>query len=331
MEKEKRIFHGDCNVELANQRLGKLPSAPPWREFKNKKNREQRGEKYQASEHEIEMVNAALYLRRPLLITGKPGAGKSSLAYAVAHELGLGDVMVWPITSKSMLQDGLYSYDAIGRLQEASLAKKNQEGANDLPDIGRFIRLGPIGSAFLQSKDQKPCVVLIDEIDKSDIDLPNDLLHLFEEGEFEVQELSRLPKEGAQKNIDVFAYGTLGKLPVASTGLVRCNAFPLVIMTSNGEREFPPAFLRRCLRLNIQPPNEEKIAEIVNAHLDLTQENPLVEKLIQEFLVIRDTKHKEIATDQLLNAIYLLKNDISLAEKGKLRSAIFEALSDSQI
>lgn len=331
MEKEKRIFHGDCKVDLANQRLGKLPSAPPWREFKNKKNREQRGEKYQASEHEIEMVNAALYLRRPLLITGKPGAGKSSLAYAVAHELGLGDVMVWPITSKSMLQDGLYSYDAIGRLQEASLAKKNQEGARDLPDIGRFIRLGPIGSAFLQSKDQKPCVVLIDEIDKSDIDLPNDLLHLFEEGEFEVQELARLPKEGAQKAIDVFAYGTLGKLSVASTGLVRCNAFPLVIMTSNGEREFPPAFLRRCLRLNIQPPNEEKIAEIVNAHLDLTQENPVVEKLIQEFLVIRDTKHKEIATDQLLNAIYLLKNDISLAEKGKLRSAIFEALSDSQI
>ena len=331
MEKEKRIFHGDNNVDLANQRLDKLPSAPPWREFKNKKNREQRGEKYQASEHEIDMVNAALYLRRPLLITGKPGTGKSSLAYAVAHELGLGDVMVWPITSKSVLQDGLYSYDAIGRLQEASLAKKNKDVVDDLPDIGRFIRLGPIGSAFLQSKDPKPCVVLIDEIDKSDIDLPNDLLHLFEEGEFEVQELARLPKDGVQEAIDVFACGTQGKLTVPITGLVRCNAFPLVIMTSNGEREFPPAFLRRCLRLNIQPPSEEKVAGIVNAHLDLTQENPSVEKLIQEFLDIRDKKHKEIATDQLLNAIYLLKNDISLAEKRKLRSAIFEALSDSQI
>ncbi|GAB6044233.1 AAA family ATPase [Endothiovibrio diazotrophicus] len=331
MRNEKRVFRGDNNTSEASLRLKNLPPPPPWREFQNKKNRRERGEKYQASEHEIEMVNAALYLRRPLLITGKPGAGKSSLAYAVAHELGLGDVLVWPITSKSVLQDGLYSYDAIGRLQEASLHQEmiSNEQEQSLPDIGRFIRLGSIGSAFLQSKPSQPSVVLIDEIDKSDIDLPNDLLHLFEEGEFEIHELARLPKDGRQKDVEVYASGSQDKLSVPNTGLVRCDAFPLVIMTSNGEREFPPAFLRRCLRLNIKPPTEEKIAEIVEAHLQVSSQTDDVKNLIQEFLDIRDARHKEIATDQLLNAIYLLKYEITLAEKSNLRDSIFEALSDT--
>src|SRR5207244_1828658 len=103
-----------------------------------------RGEVFQTSEEEVELVNAALYLRRPLLITGKPGSGKSSLAYSVARELKLGPVLRWSITSSTKLSDGLYHYDAIGRLQDASLNR-------DL-GIGEYVRLGPLGAALLASE-----------------------------------------------------------------------------------------------------------------------------------------------------------------------------------
>jgi len=211
----KRIFRGDNQKRLDGLKI--LPEPPPWREFINKQVREERGKKYQLTDNddnnkEIEVVNAAFYLRRPLLITGKPGTGKSSLAYAVAYELDLGEVLVWPITSKSTLQQGLYQYDALARLQDASLLKSQREanpskqGDNskiEIPDIGTYIRLGPLGTAFLTSKPQKPRVLLIDEIDKSDIDLPNDLLNLFEEGEFEIPELSRLPEKVEYQTIGV--------------------------------------------------------------------------------------------------------------------------------
>lgn len=155
---------------------------------------------------EIQMINAALFLRRPLLVTGRPGTGKSTLAYAVAEELKLGPVLRWPITSRSTLQEGLYRYDAIGRLREENLrqlrdrvhstADSSAEDCGQLHDnslacdIGRHLRLGPLGTALLAY--DRPRVLLIDEIDKSDIDLPNDLLNVFEEGEYEIDELTRL-------------------------------------------------------------------------------------------------------------------------------------------
>ena len=159
-------------------------------------------------EREINLVNLALHLRRPLLVTGKPGVGKSTLAYAVAHELGLGPVLRWPVTSRSTLQDGLYQYDAIGRLHDGGLSGRGVtpgrrvarrpgrqrsgmlRAPGKAPDIGKYLRLGPLGTALLPWR--QPRVLLIDEIDKSDIDLPNDLLNVFEEGEFTIPELSRL-------------------------------------------------------------------------------------------------------------------------------------------
>lgn len=307
MDKSMRIFHGD-NLQ-DKTRLEKLPAPPPWREFRNKQNRQVRGETYLASDKEVDMVNAALYLRRPLLMTGRPGTGKTSLAHAVAHELALDDVLIWPITSKSILQHGLYTYDAIGRLQEASRLKSIQsepEHQDKMEDIGRFLRLGPVGTAFLKSKPDRPAVLLVDEIDKSDIDLPNDLLHLFEEGEFEIPELARQAQDNITgESVFVAAHGSQEKLGVPRNGVVRCQAFPLVIMTSNGEREFPPAFLRRCLRIHLEPPSTDKVADIVKAHLQMTSEDPEVKGIIDSFLDLRDKRQKKLPpTNSSMPSIY---------------------------
>jgi len=328
----KRIFRGDN--EKQSDRLKILPKPPPWREFINQEIRAERGKKFQSGEKEIEAVNAAFYLRRPLLITGKPGTGKSSLAYAVAYELDLGEVLVWSITSKSTLQQGLYQYDALARLQDASLLKSQQE-ANiskvEMPDIGHYIRLGPLGTAFLTSKQPKPRVLLIDEIDKSDIDLPNDLLNLFEEGEFEIPELSRLPEEDKYRTVGVFPCDSKESVNI-ERGRVRCEAFPLVIMTSNAERDFPPAFLRRCLRLHLEPPSEEKLHNIVTERLAPgSKYEQQVNDLLRDFLEKRDTKRKEIATDQLLNAVYLVMQGINPMDREQLRDTLFQTLSDTSL
>lgn len=267
----------------------------------------------------VELVNAALYLRRPLLVTGKPGTGKTSLAYAVAHELDLGEVLNWSITTRTTLKDGLYRYDAIGRLQEVQRQKNDQPA-----DIGNYIQLGPLGTALLPS--EKPRVLLIDEIDKSDIDLPNDLLNTFEEGEFEIPELVRL--KGTVNQVTVQTAYTdpteehtkKDRTALIMEGKVQCNIFPFVILTSNGEREFPPPFLRRCLRLDLREPNDQELEKIVEAHL----ENVATEakELITQFVQRRNKG--DLATDQLLNAVYLVTRN--QAPKGEEKQRLIDKL-----
>ncbi len=300
--------------------IAKLPEPPPWRQGQNK-----RKSTYipDINKTDIQLVNAALYLRRPLLVTGKPGTGKSSLAHAVTYELGLGEVLRWSITTQSTLKDGLYRYDAIARLQDTSIHKQTND-AVVTPDISKYLSLGPLGSAFCPT--DKPRVLLIDEIDKSDIDLPNNLLHLFEENEFEIPELARL-----ESDHEILLYGSTDKVSI-KRGKVKVDSklFPLVILTSNGERDFPPAFLRRCLQLEMEPPALETLKEIVRYHLNLksVEEEQDINKLISDFLKKRDEKQGDLATDQLLNAVYMILHKVDPRQnKDDLLDALWHSLS----
>lgn len=330
-----KIFKGNCEPHEDWQ----LPGPPSWRPFgKDSKpgesRRKRRGETFQVREEEVEMVNAALYLRRPLLITGKPGTGKSSLVYAVARELNLGEVLYWPITTRTTLKDGLYSYDALGRLQEAKQQEQQdskklseQERKEQIKKIEKYITLGPMGTALLPSK--KPRVLLIDEIDKSDIDLPNDLLSVFEEGRFEIPELDRIKEE--VKTVQVrTAYTDETEITSSalsteiSEGRVTCSVFPFVVLTSNGERDFPGPFLRRCLRLTMKPPTKDDLVRIVAAHLGKEAANTQeTEQLIQDFIDKRDAG--TLATDQLLNAIFMVTRG-RISTKDKLIEQLFKDL-----
>lgn len=316
-----RIYQGTGHTLRDTSLAQLLPPPPPWREFHGgplptddtpppddgETGRRLGAERYVSERdvdpHEVDMVNAALYLRRPLLVTGRPGTGKSSLAFRIARELGLGRVLRWPITSRTTLRSGLYDYDAIGRAQAAAtsqaVARSGGRGATvDEPPVGEFVKLGPLGTAFLPSR--LPRVLLIDEFDKSEIDLPNDLLTIFEDGQFTIPELARVRNRAPE--VTVFT-DDLDATASIQGGLIRCRAFPIIVLTSNGERDFPDAFLRRCIQLEISDPNADQLAAMVAAHLrDADDEQRM--RLVQEF-VDRSATYGGLPANKLLDAVYL--------------------------
>ncbi|MFI8945434.1 AAA family ATPase [Streptomyces sp. NPDC053750] len=308
------VYTGASNP---HDKITEMPPPPPWRAFDGgpvldppdedadigatSPDRTHRAATYQATQHTVQLVNAALYLRRPLLVTGPPGTGKSSLVYAVARELRLGPVLRWNITSRSTLHDGLYTYDPLSRLYAARHTAEEHEGPAAGTGVENHLRLGPLGTALLPYA--RPRALLIDEIDKSDLDLPNDLLNVLEEGQYEIPELVRASRQAPDWRAEVMVDGTDQRVPV-ERGRVRCKAFPFVVLTSNGEREFPPAFLRRCVALRLRQPDDDHLAEIVRAHLG--EPDAYARQLIDRFL--SRVGSGDLATDQLLNAIYLAHN-----------------------
>ncbi len=215
-------------------------------------------------------VNAAITLQRPLLIKGEPGTGKTMLAEEVARALSR-PLLQWHIKSTTKAQQGLYEYDAVSRLRDSQL------GAEKATDIAPYIKRGVLWDAF---ESEAPAVVLIDEIDKADIEFPNDLLRELDRMEFYIYELQRT---------------------------VQARQRPLVVITSNNEKELPDAFLRRCFFHYIRFPDKETMARIVDVHFPGLKKALLAEAL-EVFFNLRDVPglKKKPSTSELLDWLKLL-------------------------
>lgn len=246
--------------DLARKKTWPVP-APPWRKPRTSEAARDRVPPLSPAEREratayvrvggqglIDAVNAALLLRRPLLVRGEPGYGKSSLALHLAHTLGLGHLLRWEINSRTTLEEGLYHYDAVGHL--------GAPGSS----IDDYITLGPLGTALVPTA--RPRVLLIDELDKASYDLPNDLLHVFEEGHFRIPELRRKDGPATVYPADPIDAGDRVRVP---SGVVEVHHHPVVVVTTNDEREFPPAFLRRVVSFDLPAPSTDELEAILRA------------------------------------------------------------------
>lgn len=225
---------------------------------------------YVVTDELMNAVNVSIALKKPLLIKGEPGTGKTMLAEAISQALDM-DLIIWSIKSTTKAQDGLYVYDTVQRLYDS------QFGEGDVKDIAQYIKLGKLGEAFTSDRQ---VVLLIDEIDKADLEFPNDLLWELDKMEFYINETKET---------------------------VKTKHRPIVIITSNAEKELPDAFLRRCIFHYIEFPNEEKMADIIRVHYgDI--DSKLMTKALEAFYKIRGMKdlQKRPSTSELLDWIQAL-------------------------
>ena len=226
---------------------------------------------YIASSDLMQTVNVAVQLRRPLLIKGEPGTGKTMLAQSIAKGLEM-PLLLWNVKSTTKAQDGLYVYDTVQRLYDG------QFGDGDVSDIAQYIKLGKLGQAF---SGEERVVLLIDEIDKADLEFPNDLLWELDQMEFHIPE-TRETVKAAQR--------------------------PIVLITSNAEKELPDAFLRRCVFHYIEFPDEEMMERIVRVHVPGLDKR-LLDLAIQAFYWLRDVPglQKKPSTSELIDWVQALE------------------------
>jgi len=252
----------------------------------------QEPEPYIAPQSLVDAVNTALYLRRPLLLEGDPGCGKTRLAYAVAYELGY-PLHPCYIRSTSRAQDLLYDYDALGRLYDIQEGKVG-DNPTKAPSRQDYVTLGELGNAIAQSQNDIPSVVLIDEIDKADIDFPNDLLLELDRLQFQVKEVSEMRYDALQ-----------GK-----TRKARRDFLPLIIITSNREKELPKPFLRRCLFYYIEFPDQNTLEQILQSHFQ-PKLTPLFEVAVQKFWQLRELRswRKIPGTSEFLDWVAILERE----------------------
>ena len=220
---------------------------------------------YVASEDLMNTVNIAMTLQKPLLIKGEPGTGKTMLAQAVAEALGK-KLIIWNVKSTTKAQDGLYVYDVVQRLYDS------QFGNDAVDDIAKYIKLGKLGEAC-QADEQ--VVLLIDEVDKADLEFPNDLLWELDQMEFYIPETKET---------------------------VRAKQRPIVIITSNAEKELPDAFLRRCVFHYIEFPDQQQVGAVLRVHFDKLDEE-LVRQALAAFYWVRDLRgiEKKPSTSELVD------------------------------
>jgi MoxR-like ATPase len=225
---------------------------------------------YIASKPLMEIVNVSVNLAKPLVIKGEPGTGKTLLAHSIAEALNK-KLLIWNIKSTTKARDGLYVYDTVQRLNDARFKDK------DISDIRAYIKLGKLGQAFASDEQ---VVLLIDEIDKADIEFPNDLLNELDEMSFHITELNEE---------------------------VAARQRPIVVITSNSEKELPDAFLRRCIFYYIEFPDEEMMERIIRVHYPDIQDK-VVRECIKKFYWIRqvDGLRKKPSTSELLDWIKAL-------------------------